>query len=522
MLGAGLTCALAGALTLWTTTTTPPPAPPPPQAQTQAPAPAPAAPPVSAVATEMNELREMVRQLQRQVKELQARPIAAPPPAMAPATAPPPSSVVVAAPPADKPSEPFAFADWGWLNGNSRQTEFPLDGPVFSAQFMLDGNWTYSFAQPIDHTLVGSTTSGRHDEFQLSHLGFGGDLHWKNIRGRLMTQFGLYSTMTPRNDSSPSRGQWDLSDAYRYLAEAYGGYHFNVLHGINVDAGIFMSYIGLCSYYDFENWVYQESYVSANTPFFFNGVRLQIFPSETLKIEPWIINGWQSYGTFNEMPGFGVEVLWRPHVGWFSFVSNDYFGSDSLYNYKRYRYHSDNSVQVRYWNKPDSLLGRAAFSLTFDLGCENGGGVSCFAGSRTSPSQYFVGFMFYNRLWFWHDRFGLTNGVGAVTNPGRYLVLLPPINGASAASGTPYFTLNPGDSFKAWDTSTTLDYMPSQFYTLRFEFIHRETNIPYFAGHGGVTPPGGNQGAPGSLVSGWAPDLVNQENRVQVAVMIRF
>jgi hypothetical protein len=30
----------------------------------------------------------------------------------------------------------------------------------------------------------------------------------------------------------------------RYLSEAYGGYHWDKLNGINVDAGIFMSYVG--------------------------------------------------------------------------------------------------------------------------------------------------------------------------------------------------------------------------------------------------------------------------------------
>ena len=40
-----------------------------------------------------------------------------------------------------------------------------------------------------------------------------------------------------------------------------------------------------------------------------------------------------------------------------------------------------------------------------------------------------------------------------MVNPGRYLVLLPPINGATAFSGTPYFTENPGDQFKGWDSS---------------------------------------------------------------------
>jgi len=55
------------------------------------------------------------------------------------------------------------------------------------------------------------------------------------------------------------------------------------LDGINIDAGIFMSYIGLFSYYNFDNWAYQPSYVSSNTPWFFEGLRVQIFPTPHLR-----------------------------------------------------------------------------------------------------------------------------------------------------------------------------------------------------------------------------------------------
>ncbi len=54
-----------------------------------------------------------------------------------------------------------------------------------------------------------------------------------------------------------------------------------------------MSYIALFSYYQFDNWAY-PSYVSSNTPWFFNGVRIQIFPTEHLKIEPWFTKGWHA------------------------------------------------------------------------------------------------------------------------------------------------------------------------------------------------------------------------------------
>jgi hypothetical protein len=40
-----------------------------------------------------------------------------------------------------------------------------------------------------------------------------------------------------------------------------------------------------------------------------------------------------------------------------------------------------------------------------------------------------------------------------MNNPGRYLTLLPPINGADAISGSPYFTANPGDKAHMWDAT---------------------------------------------------------------------
>jgi hypothetical protein len=441
------------------------------------------------------------------------------------------------APPA-KPAkaEPFAFADWTWLNGNSRVKDPPFDTKFFTPEVQADVDYIIDLNHPKDDTIGGSSEVFRAYEVQLTQLGVGGDFHFDNVRGRLMTQFGMYSTTTPRNDASPARGQWQLSDAYRYVSEAYGGYHFNVLHGINVDAGIFMSYIGLFSYYNADNWAYQPSYVSSNTPWFFNGVRVQIFPSEHLKIEPWFINGWQSYGRFNNRPGIGAQILWRPN-GKFEILGNQYvLGADTLGVPGRIRYHTDDSIEYKYYENPSNFLSQAAFSLTGDMGCEHGGdpvagtavscdtnGVRVVGGKRyIAPKQDFLGFMLYNRLWFHKNLYGFTLGGGKINNPGRYLVLLPPINGATAASGTPYFTQNPGDPYKAWDASATFDYMPSQYITFRWEFDHRAANVPYFSGRGGITPPGGNTGAPGSVVPGFTPDLVRDENRLNLAILVKF
>ena len=64
--------------------------------------------------------------------------------------------------------------------------------------------------------------------------------------------------------------------------------------------------------------------------------------------------------------------------------------------------------------------------------------------------------------------------------------------------------------------------MADEFITLRAEFDHRRASVPYFAGRGGVTPPGGNVGAPGSNVPGFTPDMRRTENRVNVAILVKL
>jgi hypothetical protein len=394
----------------------------------------------------------------------------------------------------------------------------------------------------------GSSELFRSNEIQLEQLGLGGDFHLDNVRARFMTQFGEYSTATIRNDPSWAKGQWDLDTADRYLAEAYGGYHVNWMHGMNLDAGIFMSYVGLFSYYNFDNWAYQPSYVSSNTPWFFQGIRIQIFPTHHLKFEPWIINGWQSYASSNSRKGIGGQIKYTPFP-WMNFVSNEYgLGHDDLYVANRGRIHTDNSLDIKYYEKPaNDGVSKMAFTFTGDLGCEFGAGVSCHNSRNGNPKQSFIGYMLYDRTWFHKDLFALTLGGGQINNPGRYLVLVPPINGmtaASAALNSPYFTFNPGDPFKAWDTSATFDYMPRQWITFRFEGDYRHANVPYWSGHGGVTPPPGtNNGFPTqyacmdgsasgstSLSPGlcannggvWFPDLRRDELLFDIDLMVKF
>ena len=423
-------------------------------------------------------------------------------------------------------SAPWAFADWTWTNDGGHNVDSPMSTKYFTPEIRFDANYILDYNHPEDDSMVGSTEMYRAEEFQLEQASFGGDIRIQNTRGRILTMNGLFSQATVRNDASYNRGQWNLANAYKYFSEAWGGYHWDVGHGLNVDAGIFVSYVGLFSYYNFDNWAYQPSYVSSNTPWFFNGLRIQYFVTDKLKIEPWIINGWQSYARYNGHGGLGGQIMWRPTPK-FDFNFNDYgLGEDDAGFPGRSRVHADYSGQWKIYDNPKNFVDKWAFTLTGDAGCEYGGGpasyavtgqttrsaeglspmmgtdstynggVNCHSSKDGRPKQMFIGWMAYTRVWWDHDRHAITLGGGQMNNPGRYLTLLPSINGATATTGTPYFTENAGDAAQAHDMTFTYDYMPSQFITFRLEEAYRYSAVPYWSGRGGVTPPGGNNGNP--------------------------
>src|SRR5262249_27542299 len=137
---------------------------------------------------------ETAARLEKRIADLEAR-LAAQERAAAQPKAPekPPAAAAAQA------AEPFAFADFSWVPGNYGASERPLSTEAFTGEFRVDTAYHWTFSDPIDDTISGSSEVFRHGEFQLTQLGIGGDFHWKNVQGRLMTQFGMYSTTTPRN-----------------------------------------------------------------------------------------------------------------------------------------------------------------------------------------------------------------------------------------------------------------------------------------------------------------------------------
>lgn len=394
--------------------------------------------------------------------------------------------------------------DFSWMNGNNRQKSVPslFKNENLAINLYLDTYYNYSSNHPQDHTINGSATTGRSDEFQLNLASIEFEANYKNAIGRLGLQTGTMLSVVQGLDPTVNRGRHLNVSDLKYIREAAVGYHWDTWSGISFEMGIFPAYIGLESYLTQENWSYQRSLLSEFTPFYFQGIRLQIYPIQSLKIESWLVNGFQTYGKFNDSSGLGLSVSYRP-VESLGFAANFYYGSDIQQNPDARRFHHDSSLQVRYWSAPEAGgVSQAAFSWNNHYGFESGGGLD-------ASSTYFLGSSLANRLWFAKNLFALTLRVAGLTNPGRYLV--------SPFNGTGYQP--PGTDFKEWDFTVTLDYMPNETLTFRAEVTDRHSSVPFFAGPGGTTNGSGGWGSPDPA---YLPDLRTNELRGILAASFRM
>lgn len=410
---------------------------------------------------------------------------------------------------------PFDGYDLTWINGQNRQTDFPLtlkdkEGEtVLTGVVYMDGYYNYDFNNPTDNTHTISSSIGRSNEFTVNMASFGVESNYKNMIGRVWLQYGQMASIVQDLDGTVGHGRNTSINNLKYIREAAAGYHFNKWYGINVELGIFMSYIGLESYVINENWSYQRSMPCDFTPFYFSGARIQMFPAKKLKQEIWLLNGWQSYNSWNNGIGLGSSTYWRPTTN-VQVVGNFYFaGRDTRNNPDVLRFHHDNSIVARYYNnKLSKGISQAAFSLNNHYGFQTGGGL-------TADKNYMAGTSLANRVWFNRNKLALTLRADYVTNPGAYLAFSP----SPVAANDYNDALAEGKTLDVIQGTATIDVMPNQFVTFRLEYGYRSSSVPYFSGQGGTTSPDGWMDTPTTT---WRPDLVTDESRITLAVNFRL
>ncbi|MFO0594269.1 MAG: outer membrane beta-barrel protein [Myxococcaceae bacterium] len=468
-----------------------------------------------------------VRALQRRVEALEAE-LARRTTAVPDAGATPPA--VDAEAPLDVREPPFSSADWSWLNGSNYQPASLLKvGPV-TPTFFVDADFAWQFANPVDHTIFPTTTAARHGEFSLNlaYLGFevsGIDTRFGGPIGRLELQMGSYIATIHGQDATLQRGSFLSNPTLSYVKQAGAGWHFHALHGLNIELGIFPSYIALESYVPQENWNYTHPFVSDFTPYYFSGLRTQLFLAENQKLELWLVNGWQSFGRWHDALTGGYLYNLRPSSR-LSLTHTLYGGQEQTRasdpTNSSFRLYTDNYLQwLAFEDLQRGFFQRLAICLVADFGYEfrgpNAGQVvdgkptppngPMFGSSLTLRAQFTPWLLSTLRADVFYDR------SAAVVYPlplGNLYTL--PGNGS---------TVNPFE-FLGGGATVTLDVRPSPWLLLRVEYSHRMANQPYFSGPGGITGPNGLPPVDDAARAAFSPDLKRSDDRVIGNVTLRL
>ena len=245
---------------------------------------------------------------------------------------------------------PFDGMDLTGSTGRTGKKIYPLtlkdkEREHHSYRCSLSG-WLISITilhNPIDNTHTISSTIGRHNEFTLNLASIGIETNYKNIIGRLWLQYGQMGSIVQDLDGYCRSGKkYQLSANLKYIREAAAGYHFNKWYGINVEMGIFMSYIGLESYVTQENWSYQRSMVCDFTPFYFSGARVQVFPSKNLKQNYGCLMAGKPIIAGAKVSALAIQII-SDQMKICNWLLIFIMGKDTR-NSNRIRFHHDNSI----------------------------------------------------------------------------------------------------------------------------------------------------------------------------------
>ena len=222
-----------------------------------------------------------------------------------------------------------------------------------------------------------------------------------------------------------------------------------------------------------------------------------------LKLELWIVNGWQTFGEWHEGRAGGYLWNWRPSAS-LSVVNSLYLGQEAQSDPGSLRVYSDNNVQVQYFKRDAGVLRSMALSIVGDIGYER---------RSNAPSGPMGGATVTHR-WVWADGWRTSLRVDFLYDRTQAITPKFPVGSAFSWAGT-----NP---FLAGGVSATLDFWPSPWLVTRLEYSHRAANQPLFTGSGGITGPGGQLPTSPAQAATFTPDLRSTEDRILLNVTLRL
>lgn len=261
---------------------------------------------------EVAELKQLVKQLQPGVATTGAPPAPAAQPVAASSNSP-------AAP------QPVALSSTAGVSAEDRKTLDFLRGTTINLG--LDTYYDFNFNNPVGRVNLLRAYDVLSNEFSLNQasviLEHAPDLSAGRRWGaRVDLQFGQATDTLQGNPSNEPR-----PDIYRNIFQAYGTYVIPVGKGINVDFGKWGSSLGIEGNYTKDQMNYSRAFWFDFLPFYHMGARVSIPVTDRFTINYWIVNGTNQVEATNgykdELFGFIAKPI--KSITW---TANYYLGQE--------------------------------------------------------------------------------------------------------------------------------------------------------------------------------------------------
>lgn len=198
-------------------------------------------------------------------------PEATPPRPTAPPGPPKPNTPEPASP---KPTEPAPAPAKGVSSILPKGWE-----PSYSIGGYVEASYTYAIERPSNNILANRGFDNRHNTFLLGNA----VIDAQGKLGGLVARVALQAGRTPESyyagEPTHTGGggtPGSSAPAWRFVQQAYAGYKFDVASGLTLDAGIFLSPVGVETIPAKDGWNYSRSNLFFALPYYHTGARLTL------------------------------------------------------------------------------------------------------------------------------------------------------------------------------------------------------------------------------------------------------
>jgi len=274
---------------------------------------------VQKLEAEVEDLKQLVRQLQARGEASPSTPVAQPAiVAVRQAPGPDPATAAASASPAHNAPASVISAD------DRKNLDFLRDTTL---NFGIDSYYAYNFNNPVGRVNLLRAYDVLSNEFSLNQASVVVE-HAPDVTagrrwgGRLDLQFGQATDTLQGNPANEPRPQ-----IYRNVFQAYGTYVAPIGKGLNIDFGKWGSALGIEGNYTKDQINYSRSYWFNFLPFYHMGARVSLPVNDKFALNYWIVNGTNQVEATNgfkdELFGFTAKPV--KSVSW---TMNYYFGQE--------------------------------------------------------------------------------------------------------------------------------------------------------------------------------------------------